>query len=262
MYNPPFVFLFSPRPRIGLWIHTVPEVRVRAINFEAMGIHIALPSTLFKKRTAFRVTYTSYVHLMWLSLARTKKEERPSLYPWPEDEPQDEQSVANGKDPKSMHVSVGGVINIEQLHLPPPAKIAKECLMRELTDVSEVVTVHPYPGKLQEGDVALPFRVTYTIPSHVLLNGDEKPLYGWWDDVNGEWCTDDIFAAEFDAKTREVVVQISKTKPFSVIQPRALDFPYREWGLRPLNNNTVLLTLQGSRFDCSFEITGMRVYSV
>jgi hypothetical protein len=48
-------------------------------------------------------------------------------------------------------------------------------------------------------------------------------------------------------------------KPIALIQPRALDFPYRYWNLSPTGPHSCLLVLAGARLEIELEIVGGEV---
>lgn len=55
---------------------------------------------------------------------------------------------------------------------------------------------------------------------------DQRPLLASWDSSLNTWRTDYITISAFDPVSRKIHLRIARLLPFSVIQPRALDFPY------------------------------------
>lgn len=66
----------------------------------------------------------------------------------------------------------------------------------------------------------------------------------------------------WDEGTRTANLQLSILKPLAVIQPRAIDWPYRWWNLTPTGEDSCILTLAGSRFELELEIQGAQVHRV
>lgn len=99
-----------------------------------------------------------------------------------------------------------------------------------------------------------PLRITYTIPKFVLLR-HRDPVFGWWDEARGQWQREGASCLNYDPELRQVELSLSCLKPFAIIQPRALDYPYREWSLTTLSTNSCLIKVRGSRFQIAFEVT-------
>lgn len=61
-------------------------------------------------------------------------------------EEKERERIPLGKDSKVRFVSVGGVVDIQQLQLPPASKKAKAWIMREITQLADKLHVIPYPN--------------------------------------------------------------------------------------------------------------------
>lgn len=203
---------------------------------------------------------------------------------------------ANLPPPTINFVSVGGIINIEQLALPPPPKKAKGWVMRDITPLSKSIQIVPYPAASEESPAGqspasaaaatiahggalagatsqAPLRVSFMLPGYVFLD-DREPHFGWWDARFGCWRQEGVSLTKYEPKGEGGLVHLSLTllKPVAIIQPRALDFPFRSWHLKPATTNSQLnqdgspspstptnphvyeMMLQGSRFPVEFEI--------
>jgi len=167
--------------------------------------------------------------------------------------------------PPVNFVSVGGIISIEQLALPPPPKKAKGWVMRDITALNKSIQVVPYPAASDAdaaasaanqspaaaaaaaaaGAAALaaggasqaPMRVSFMLPAYVFLD-DREPHFGWWDARHQCWRQEGVSLTRYEPRAEGGLVHLSLTllKPVAIIQPRALDFPYRAWHLRPLHS--------------------------
>ena len=206
-------------------------------------------------------------------------------------------------------VSLGGVLDLQQVLLPPPAKRIKSWTMREITALDRTVVNVPYPSEealanaaaqgtsassnnsslpslLSSNTALAPLRVRFTLPPHIFLPdaAERQPLFGYWDASAhkgaGAWKQDGVSILEWDPRARSVCVSLPTIKPLAVIQPRALDFPYRSWSLMPVRElpplheqeqipdvddfsspaaHTCRLEVVGSRFVVGFEIQGLAI---
>lgn len=254
--KPPMKIISYPKPLenedvpemyFGVWVHTSNRERVKAVHFKEIDLKIPkLPLALQQTRTCIRVFKTSYDHFSG------------RLRP-----PQAE--AADGKKKKrkkkfQRFVSVGGIVNIEQLAVPPQPKHAKGWVVREHSSLTESLSVQAYPTKVEgssSSEPTPPLEISYKIPEFVLLK-DGYPHFGWWNDRSSspQWEEEGIEGNGYDPETRIAKLKLSTLRPFAVIQPRALDFPYRAWSLGPTGPNTALVTVTGSRFKVELELVG------
>ena len=183
------------------------------------------------------------------------------------------------EDARAHFVSLGGVLELHQLLLPAPAKKLKSWVLREMTPLEKQLVIQPYPSEESSekgGSAAAPLRIRFTLPSYIFL-GDREPVFGYWDASaakgRGEWKQEGVNILSFDPKTRVVSLSVPTIKPIAVIQPRALDFPYRSWSVMPVrpeshgyaepsadeedDGHTCRLEVSGSRFSICFEMRGL-----
>jgi len=196
-------------------------------------------------------------------------------------------------------VSVGGVLDLQQLMLPPKPKKIRSWIMREITGLDKVLVNVPYPSEdgssvtaasilatpTSGSAASAPLRLRFTVAPHIFL-GDREPMFGYWDSSaargQGAWKTDGVVVSDYDPSTRHVSLSLPTIKPLAVVQPRALDFPYRNWSIIPVPEagyesgmesttddpssaqaHTCRLEVVGSRFNVCLEIQGLwaRLYS-
>lgn len=305
----------TPDIAFGLWVHNTAKradgasVRVKRIEFPAIGFTMELPAALQKSRTSIRVVRTLFDHTSVASEAskdnsllskmkraslslsgalladssnsadpRLNSEPPPELPPFEKDinvlakqadeiyaacvAAQVEAASASANSmllggaahlpPPVNFVSVGGIISIEQLALPPPPKKAKGWVMRDITALSKTIQIVPYPAASEEGNAAnaaaaaagpgalaggtsqAPMRVSFMLPAYVFLD-DREPHFGWWDARHSVWRQEGVSLTRYEPRVDGGLVHLSLTllKPVAIIQPRALDFPYRSWHLKP-----------------------------
>ena len=274
----------SPHIDYALWVHTsAKHGRVKRIEWPDIGMTVELPVALQQSRVAIRVVRTTFDHV-------SEREEAEDDMQTGEHEASGEEAAARKEErererevrramrPPHHFVSVGGMICIEQLALPPPPKQAKGWAMRELAHTCSALQVIPYPTEdntqtaaaTGAGAVApaaaaaaaaasaaqtnAPLRLSFYIPASVYLP-QQMPHFGWYDVNAHAWRQDGISLVSFDSTTRLTQLALSSLHPIALIQPRALDFPYRQWYLHTHDNSTELL-LKGSRYDAVVEVKG------
>ena len=275
----------SPHIDYALWVHTsAKHGRVKRIEWPDIGMTVELPVALQQSRIAIRVVRTTFDHVS------EKEEAEDDVQPAVQEasgeeaaarseERERERQVRRALRPPHHFVSVGGMICIEQLALPPPPKQAKGWAMRELAHTCSALQVIPYPTEDNTQATAAagaggaaapaaaaataaasaaqsnaPLRLSFHIPASAYLP-QQTPHFGWYDVNAHAWRQDGITLLSFDPSSRLTQLALSSLHPFALIQPRALDFPYRQWYLHSHDGSTELL-LKGSRYDAVVEVKG------
>ena len=275
----------SPHIDYALWVHTsAKHGRVKKIEWADIGLTIELPVALQQSRVAIRVVRTTFDHVSEREEAEEEMQAGQHEAAGEEaaarkEEREREREVRRAMRPPHHFVSVGGMMCIEQLALPPPPKQAKGWAMRELAHTCSSLQVIPYPTEdntqaaaaTAAGGAAAPaaaaaaaaasaaqsnapLRLSFHIPASVYLP-QQTPHFGWYDVNAHAWRQDGITLLSFDPVTRLTQLALSSLHPFALIQPRALDFPYRQWYLHSHLTSTELL-LKGSRYDAVVEVKG------
>jgi len=250
-----------PEMYFGIWVHTSSREREKKVFFDNIAFQITkLPLALQQTRTCIRVFLSSYDHIS--HIPEKKKKERRER----EERDRREREKLGEKKKKrrkgQRYVSVGGIVNIEQLAVPPPPKMSKSWVIREHSLLTENISVQPYPTKVEgasaSSDPTPPLEISYRVPQFVLLK-DGSPRFGWWNSRTELWEEEGVEGTSYDPETRMASLKISTLRPFAVIQPRALDFPFRSWSLCPTGPDSLLMSVTGSRFEVQLEIQGGKV---
>merc|ERR1712057_51626 len=96
-----------------------------------------------------------------------------------------------GKDPSQM--SVGGMIRVDLLSIPPFTKKVKGWTIRPIPPPGQELTRLPYPNTEHAATASgalQPCKIEYKVPSHVLVW--KNPTVSWWDPNSNTWSTDNI----------------------------------------------------------------------
>ena len=304
----------------GLWVHNSSRTaRIKRIDFGALNIQIELPQSLQKARTAIRLIRTNYDHVsvkkatpvarstssnpsaqsstssltFTRPATRGSSETKTSLQPL--------QSLIDVSDTaftdpiaifdfdlhppptdaRAHFVSVGGVIELHQLLLPPPAKKLRSWTMREVTPLEKQLVVVPYPSEENSSNAGMPpsisqqapLRIRFTL-AHDIYLADREPVFGYWYENSngvGQWRQEGVNILDYDLHTRQVSLSVPTINPIACIQPRALDFPYRSWSITPMQfdedyaepsieeevQHTCRIEVTGSRFSVGFQLFGL-----
>lgn len=167
----------------------------------------------------------------------------------------------NGKDPSQM--SVGGMIRVDLLSIPPFSKKVKSWTIRQVPPPGQELLKLPYPNNehatTSTAIAVQPCKIEYKVPANVLVG--KSPTISWWDTQEEKWQTEGITEISWEAETRKVSFWTARLAAFSITQPRHLDLPYKHWCMRPVAPLLVELTIQAARYELHFLISedGLRL---
>ncbi|XP_040843356.1 dynein intermediate chain CFAP94, axonemal isoform X2 [Ochotona curzoniae] len=139
--------------------------------------------------------------------------------------------------------TLGGVYNLEILQLPPQCRPVKGWMIVEL--LKEGLQRFTYPPETEddnETEVSFP-PIEVTIEVHKNVVFFEDPEVARWDAEGKYWTTDGISNISYKRKERLVTFSLDTFGPVTLIQDTHINMPYQSWELRPLESNTVLLTV-------------------
>mmetsp|Transcript_36791 Transcript_36791/g.104747 ORF Transcript_36791/g.104747 Transcript_36791/m.104747 type:complete len:649 (-) Transcript_36791:194-2140(-) len=167
---------------------------------------------------------------------------------------------ANGKDPSQM--SVGGMIRVDLLQIPPFSKKVKGWTIRQMPSPGQELLRLPYPNPEHQTATAIaaqPCKIEYKVPPHVLVG--RSPTISWWDPQEEKWSTDSINDIAWEPDARKVSFWSARLAAFSITQPRHLELPYRHWSMRPVAPLLAELKIQAARYELHFLISedGLRL---
>jgi hypothetical protein len=154
----------------GLWVHTSAKYgRIKSIRFPELGMDIDLPVALQKSRTSIRAVQTSYD---FVSDAGRHKQP-------PASGDEDTKKKLAKKLAGQRYTSIGGVVSLQQMALPPDPKEAKGWTMREITTLTTSTHTIAYPTQVEGGSTGTqaPLHVSYKVPEMVYLS-EGTPQYG------------------------------------------------------------------------------------
>ena len=154
-------------------------------------------------------------------------------------------------------LSLGGVVSIDVLTLPPAKAVAKGWTVRELTPLSTSVERQTYPPPAV---IAAPLKVSFRLPPTVVPPPQGRlgassatgagAEYGvaLFDETDKLWRTDGVEDAEYDALSRTVSAYVPRlTSTIALVQPRHADLPFRRWLLTPSGPSRCTLLLETAR---------------
>lgn len=135
--------------------------------------------------------------------------------------------------------SIGGILTLDLLTLPPLPEVANDWTLRAVTPLTANVRRVPYPipatgsapKSFDSVDLdAPPVTVSYRLSEDLVLS-DPEPRVGWWDESGARWRTDGVS----DVRVEKGVLTYTTVKlgHLSLLQSRSEYIPYTSWGVRP-----------------------------
>lgn len=167
----------------------------------------------------------------------------------------------NGRDPSQM--SVGGMIRVDLLSIPPFSKRVKGWTIRQVPPPGQELLRLPYPNNehttTSTAIAVQPCKIEYKVPAHVLV-GKESTV-SWWDTQEEKWSTEGITEIQWEPEMRKISFFSARLAAFSITQVRHLDLPYTYWSMRPVAPLVVELKIQAARYELHFVISedGLRL---
>uniref|UniRef100_A0A061S3N2 Cancer susceptibility candidate protein 1 n=1 Tax=Tetraselmis sp. GSL018 TaxID=582737 RepID=A0A061S3N2_9CHLO len=194
--------------KAGLWINTSKNPRLKVADMSDLGILLEMPKTITLQSVALRIQRRPYDDLF--------------------------------AECTNEFAAVGGLLVVDLLALPPPCKVVKGWILRQVTHISKAVQRLPYPIPPAGADPLTyvptedppPLGLTASLaPGLCLL--ESEPRIGWWDHKAKQWKEDGISNVSLDRGTGKLSLQTTRLAPLAVIQSRARLLPYRGWRVRP-----------------------------
>uniref|UniRef100_A0A4W5MJX2 Dynein axonemal intermediate chain 7 n=1 Tax=Hucho hucho TaxID=62062 RepID=A0A4W5MJX2_9TELE len=153
-----------------------------------------------------------------------------------------------------QYTPLGGVFYCDVFRLQPQSQTLNGWEMRELLDTG--LQPFPYPKeqsqiqgsasmKLEDSRVLTcpPVGVTVTLPDSVLFL--EDPQVACWDPEGQHWKTDCINET-YEAELK-ISFKVVSFYAFTLLQDSYANMPFQSWELRPLGQDSALLTITGSK---------------
>ena len=226
--------------KFGLWVNLAKNPRVKSIEFTELAISTELPKSLALASVAIRAMHFTYDRLT----------------------PLDNEEAAGTETPGPTYMSLGGVLCLDLLTLPPPTKKVKGWVIRQINDMTTNVHRQPYPIPPAASDAAAaplsgsapPLRICYAVPKNVIVPPSDR-LVGWFDESEQVWKTDGLSELSFDEETRSVNFLSSRLTSLAMLQFTHIEFPYKNWLLVPLSHSSSSLTILTQRWTFEFEVS-------
>lgn len=94
-----------------------------------------------------------------------------------------------------------------------------------------------------------PVDVTFNLPDTIYTSDDTSAVkIAVWDKNNKRWSSDSIGGdLEFKKSTRQITFNTNCFAPIALLQSRCTDYPYKNWWLRCISEDTALLTIWTKR---------------
>lgn len=128
--------------------------------------------------------------------------------------------------------------------------------MRSIYSVEDMLKkiFYPDPSGGAAAGQAAPLKVFYTLPEYIYINENDDIRVGWWDSKANVWSNEGIEELQYDKTNRVLQFSTLRLAPFSYLQDRWTDYPYRSWKMRCIQNETCLIDIEGKRANFTFEV--------
>lgn len=193
--------------KYALWLNLARNPRVKVVELPEVAVSFELPKALALASVAIRVVQFRAEHAM------------PSL------------------GVPSPYQTVGGILLLELLQLPPVPKRVKGWTLRQVGPTSHTVTRMAYPlpqlGSEPSAGAAAPLRLSIVLPADVVVP-EEMVRVGWWDTANGQWALEGISDIRYEPETRQLSLLTVHLCGLAVLQPTHAELPYSRWLLKPM----------------------------
>ncbi|XP_029969895.1 dynein axonemal intermediate chain 7 [Salarias fasciatus] len=138
---------------------------------------------------------------------------------------------------------LGGVFFYDVFHLPPQAHQLLHTGLEEF----------PYPSEQpgSDGDGA-PVGASVKLPDTVIFL--QTPQVARWDPAGKQWRTDGIADVCHEEAEARVSFKMDSFQAFVLMQETHANLPFQKWELRPLGQNSALLTISGALLDLSITV--------
>lgn len=191
---------------------------MKTIEYPGLSIVTEIPKTLALQSIAVRVIQCSYDNVS-------------SAYP-------------------NVDMTLGGVLFIELLQLPPASKAVKGWVMRPATALSRTVQRLSYPlgshgdSAVPTGSSAAALKVKFQLPAHVVVRDEFPPRLGWWDNSKRCWSEDGIQASP------EATRCSPQPMSYSTVTFSADPTPCRTWYLSPRRGSSAFTPFASQQQRC------------
>ena len=156
-------------------------------------------------------------------------------------------------------MTLGGVLSVELLGLPPPTKQVKGWTLRQLSEDSAAIARQNYPAREPDEDptkvssTGPQIRFSYVLPDHVLVPAGDQRV-GWWEADSQKWFLNGVADVGYEAESRTLSFLTPRLASVALLQPMDLELPYKKWLITPDGVSRCRLVLQTQRFLLEMEV--------
>eukprot|EP00520_Triparma_pacifica_P014923 CAMPEP_0118659370 /NCGR_PEP_ID=MMETSP0785-20121206/15073_1 /TAXON_ID=91992 /ORGANISM="Bolidomonas pacifica, Strain CCMP 1866" /LENGTH=635 /DNA_ID=CAMNT_0006552465 /DNA_START=32 /DNA_END=1936 /DNA_ORIENTATION=- len=149
---------------------------------------------------------------------------------------------------------LGGIFQLDIIHLPPTAKKVTGWVMRQVTEKSTKIHKSNYPIGNPDGvisAVAPQIKCSLKLGSGLIL--PEDPKVAWFHPVEHRWVTDAVTDADYNPDTGTLKFHVVAVGSFAVVQDALTDLCFKQWSVTPVmargdEEQEIHYTLQTPRF--------------
>ncbi|KAL4467947.1 hypothetical protein ABPG72_022861 [Tetrahymena utriculariae] len=216
-----------PKIKYMFWINPVGKggLRIKPVDFNSTKVSIEVPRPYIQSK----VLMTGF----WIDIVYSQAQ-------------------------YSHLLSLGGVFQFQLFELPQVPKIYKKCILRFQKENQDDIVQLYYPDRtIDSRDPSIfknfvPLKISFQVPKYIILA--ETLQIGHWDENLG-WQTDQVQDIKFNEDLRQISFSSNKFVPFSLVQSRCEDYPYRQWHIRSVSPDKAKIDLVTKRFAFKFMLS-------
>ena len=230
--------LTQPSCKYGLWVNLAKNPRVKQLDFAELRIATELPKSLALASVAIRA-----IHYAADRLTPARPPPLPGAL----------------LDAHAPLMTLGGVLSVELLGLPPPTKQVKGWTLRQQSEDSAALARQNYPAREPDEDptkvssTGPQIRFSYVLPEHVLVPEGEQRV-GWWEADSQKWFLNGVADVGYEPESRTLSFLTPRLASVALLQPMDLELPYKKWLITPDGVSRCRLVLQTQRFLLEMDV--------
>ncbi|XP_062050930.1 dynein axonemal intermediate chain 7 isoform X2 [Lepus europaeus] len=244
-----------------IWANLKKNPRHRSVRFSETQIGFEIPRILAASDIALRLFHTHYDHVTPLRPLPPppplpeEEENAPTVPEVVKEEVKVVEEAVNQEDQEEsrQQESESNLINEEEVRVEDQGDPVHEVH----TLLKEGLQKYTYPPESVEDNETEnafpPIEVTVEVHENVVFFEDPEVVR--WDAEGQYWRTDGISNISYKQKERLITFSLETFGPITLIQDTHINMPYQSWELRPMDSNTVLLTVTTVFTEIQIQIT-------
>jgi cancer susceptibility candidate protein 1 len=215
--------------KYGMWIFPFDKngPRPKPIDFQELSIKVEVPRTLVAYKLMMRVLWTAYDYL--------------SPKGW------------------APEIAIAGIVDVKCYQFVGQPDDFKEYSIKRVFSDKDALCEWQYPMPNANGVVDYsntnPVRIYWVLPSYLYVNERDTIKAVLWDKEKCQWSNEHVDDVRYNWETKALTASVLELAPLALYMPRNVDYPYKSWKVRCVDNDMAILDVVGRRLNLTFEVT-------